>query len=69
MTSATAASAPSRSMPAGFPSDIPLDALSVQMLAMLERHDPAAARLFAQEAERQATTLELIASENHVSTE
>jgi glycine hydroxymethyltransferase len=36
---------------------------------MLERYDPAAARLFAQEAERQATTLELIASENHVSTE
>jgi glycine hydroxymethyltransferase len=56
-------------MPAGFPSDIPLDPMSVQLLAMLERYDPAAARLFAQEAERQATTLELIASENHVSTE
>jgi glycine hydroxymethyltransferase len=56
-------------MPAGFPSDIPLDPMSVQLLAMLERHDPAAARLMAQEAERQATTLELIASENHGSTE
>ena len=43
--------------------------MSVQLLAMLERYDPAAARLYAQEAERQATTLELIASENHVSTE
>ena len=69
MTPATAAPAASRTMPAGFPADIPLDAMSVQLLAMLERYDPAAARLFAQEAERQATTLELIASENHVSTE
>ena len=70
MTPATAAPAASaRSMPAGFPSDIPLDAMSAQLLSMLERYDPAAARLFAQEAERQATTLELIASENHVSTE
>jgi glycine hydroxymethyltransferase len=43
--------------------------MSAQLLAMLERYDPAAARLMAQEAERQATTLELIASENHVSTE
>ena len=55
-------------MPAGFPSDIPLDAMSVELLAMLERYDPAAARLFAQEAERQATTLELIASEDRKST-
>jgi glycine hydroxymethyltransferase len=56
-------------MPAGFPTDIPLDSMSAQLLSMLERYDPAAARLMAQEAERQATTLELIASENHVSTE
>ena len=69
MTPATAVAAASRSTPAGFPADIPLDAMSVALLQMLERHDPAAARLFAQEAERQATTLELIASENHVSTE
>ena len=69
MTPATAVPAAPRSMPAGFPSDITLDPMSVQLLAMLERYDPAAARLFAQEAERQATTLELIASENHVSTE
>jgi glycine hydroxymethyltransferase len=66
MTTATAAPG---HRPAGFPADIPLDEMSVALLAMLERHDPAAARLFAQEAERQATTLELIASENHVSTE
>ena len=66
MTTATAATG---TRPAGFPADIPLDEMSVALLAMLERHDPAAARLFAQEAERQATTLELIASENHVSTE
>ena len=70
MTAAQIAShSAGRTMPAGFPSDIPLDAMSTQLLAMLERHDPAAARLMAQEAERQATTLELIASENHVSTE
>jgi glycine hydroxymethyltransferase len=68
-TSATAVSSASRATPAGFPADIPLDAMSAQLLAMLERYDPAAARLMAQEAERQATTLELIASENHVSTE
>ena len=69
MTSATTAAPAARHMPAGFPSDIPLDSMSVQLLQMLERYDPAAARLYAQEAERQATTLELIASENHVSTE
>ena len=68
-TPATAASSASRTMPAGFPIDIPLDSMSAQLLTMLERYDPAAARLMAQEAERQATTLELIASENHVSTE
>jgi glycine hydroxymethyltransferase len=69
MTPATAVPAAPRSQPAGFPADIALDPMSVQLLAMLERYDPAAARLYAQEAERQATTLELIASENHVSTE
>ncbi len=56
-------------MPAGFPADIALDPMSTSLLQMLERCDPAAARLYSQEAERQATTLELIASENHVSTE
>ncbi len=67
-TATTAKSAPN-AMPAGFPSDIPLDPMSLSLLQMLERYDPAAARFFALEAERQATTLELIASENHVSTE
>ncbi len=67
-TETTAKSAPN-AMPAGFPSDIPLDPMSLSLLQMLERYDPAAARFFALEAERQATTLELIASENHVSTE
>jgi glycine hydroxymethyltransferase len=44
-----------------------LDSLSVGLLDRLEREDPAVAGLFAAEAERQASTLELIASENHVS--
>jgi len=69
MTTATTAKSAPNAMPAGFPSDIPLDPMSLSLLQMLERYDPAAARFFALEAERQATTLELIASENHVSTE
>jgi glycine hydroxymethyltransferase len=44
-----------------------LDALSAGLLDRLERDDPAVAGLLAAEAERQASTLELIASENHVS--
>ena len=44
-----------------------LDALSAGLLDLLEREDPAFAGLLAAEAERQASTLELIASENHVS--
>ncbi len=44
-----------------------LDPLSVALLELLERQDPEVARVLADEAERQATTLELIASENHVS--
>ena len=70
MTSATSATvSASRPSIAGFPSDIPLDPMSMALLTMLEKYDPAAARLMALEAERQATTLELIASENHVSAE
>ncbi|MHC4427800.1 MAG: serine hydroxymethyltransferase, partial [Planctomycetota bacterium] len=38
-----------------------------QLLELLERHDPEVARILAAEADRQATTIELIASENHVS--
>ena len=37
------------------------------MLGCVERIDPEVAAILAREAERQATTLELIASENHVS--
>jgi len=44
-----------------------LDALSRGLLELLSRQDPETARILAAEAERQATTLELIASENHVS--
>jgi glycine hydroxymethyltransferase len=70
IASSSSSSAPS-SMITGtsmnFPKDVALDAMSVQLLQLLEGYDPAAARLMAAEAERQATTLELIASENHVS--
>jgi glycine hydroxymethyltransferase len=45
-----------------------LDALSRDLLNQIEQQDPEAARIMAAEAERQETTLELIASENHVST-
>ena len=42
--------------------------MSLALLDMLERQDPDVARIITDEARRQATTLELIASENHVST-
>ncbi|MCA9285696.1 MAG: serine hydroxymethyltransferase [Phycisphaerales bacterium] len=45
-----------------------LDPLSQSLLALLEAQDPEVARVLADEAERQDSTLELIASENHVST-
>lgn len=44
-----------------------LDALSRDMLALVAAQDPDVASLMGREAERQSTTLELIASENHVS--
>jgi len=44
-----------------------LDDVSRGMLGCVERIDPEVAAVLAREAERQATTLELIASENHVS--
>ena len=44
-----------------------LDPLAGEVLAMLRQHDPEAADIMAGEAQRQASTLELIASENHVS--
>jgi glycine hydroxymethyltransferase len=47
---------------------IELDPMSVQLLDLLGQADPDAARILAAEAQRQDRTLELIASENHVST-
>jgi glycine hydroxymethyltransferase len=44
-----------------------LDAQSRSLLSLLEAADPAVADLLTREADRQFTTLELIASENHVS--
>ncbi len=43
-----------------------LDSISVSLLELLQAQDPEVAGLLAAEAERQASTLELIASENHV---
>ncbi len=60
MTPTETTTAPSQS--------IDLDALSESLLDLLQQHDPDVARILADEANRQATTLELIASENHVST-
>ena len=45
-----------------------LDSLSQSLLELLQQHDPDVARILTNEATRQSTTLELIASENHVST-
>ena len=43
------------------------DPISAAVLDLLRQRDPAIGDLIAQEARRQATTIELIASENHVS--
>ncbi len=43
------------------------DPITAATLDLLKKHDPAIADLIAKEADRQATTIELIASENHVS--
>lgn len=43
------------------------DPIADSVLSLLQKHDPAIADLIARESKRQATTLELIASENHVS--
>jgi len=45
-----------------------VDTLSAQYLDMLDSCDPEVSTLIRKEADRQETTLELIASENHVST-
>ena len=44
-----------------------LDTLSEGLLRLLDEHDPEVASLLADEAQRQADTIELVASENHVS--
>ena len=54
--------------PAMTTTDIQLDPISCQLLETLDAADPDVSRLLAHEANRQMTTLELIASENHVST-
>ncbi|HYE63259.1 MAG TPA: serine hydroxymethyltransferase [Phycisphaerales bacterium] len=43
------------------------DPIAASILSLLKQHDPAISDLIAKEADRQATTIELIASENHVS--
>jgi len=48
--------------------DFELDSMSLALVEMLEQQDADVARIINDEARRQATTLELIASENHVST-
>ncbi len=47
---------------------VQLDPMSQSLLALVEKQDPDVASIMRHEAQRQATTLELIASENHVST-
>lgn len=44
-----------------------LDSISMDIIELLRRHDPEVASLLLDEAKRQEDTLELIASENHVS--
>ena len=48
--------------------ELSLDDLSEQLIGLLGERDPEVSRILTAEADRQATTLELIASENHVST-
>ncbi len=48
--------------------ELSLDGLSEQLIELLGEQDPDVSRILTAEADRQATTLELIASENHVST-
>jgi len=48
--------------------NVTLDPLSTDLLKLIEKQDRDVASILAGEADRQSTTLELIASENHVST-
>jgi glycine hydroxymethyltransferase len=56
----------SRSTPTAAAATSSLDPISLSMLELLEKRDPAVTEILRHEAERQATTIELIASENHV---
>jgi glycine hydroxymethyltransferase len=56
----------SRTTPTAAAAASTLDAISVSMLELLETRDPAVTEILRNEAQRQATTIELIASENHV---
>lgn len=67
-SSATITPASSASTGAGSAAHTRLDPMSESLLDLLRAQDPETAAIIADEAERQATTLELIASENHVST-
>jgi glycine hydroxymethyltransferase len=59
---------PAKPIPASAPHPVSLDSLSKDLLTLLQQRDPDVARILGDEATRQSTTLELIASENHVST-
>ncbi|HMN95310.1 MAG TPA: serine hydroxymethyltransferase [Phycisphaerales bacterium] len=62
------ASSPTAATPrSNAPEAAALDPLSRGLIELLDRDDPEVAAILLAEAERQATTLELIASENHVS--
>ena len=52
--------------PSAFGAPASLDPMSQDLVALVGAQDPEVAQLMAQEADRQASTLELIASENHV---
>jgi glycine hydroxymethyltransferase len=56
----------SRTTPTSAADTPTLDSISQAMLELLETRDPAVSEILRNEARRQATTLELIASENHV---
>jgi glycine hydroxymethyltransferase len=56
----------SRSTPATEAAASSLDSISLSMLELLQTRDPAVSEILRNEAHRQATTIELIASENHV---
>ncbi len=66
-TPKSSSSAKTQSATSGSPAH-GIDPISRDLLALLQKQDPDVAAILSNEATRQATTLELIASENHVST-